>query len=80
MLDFARDMQAVCPDAWFLNYVNPLSMITGAMLRGTSIRSVGLCHSVQVCATKLLDRVGMLEKVKNLQWKVAGVNHQSCWK
>lgn len=77
ILDFARDMQAVCPDAWFLNYVNPLSMITGAMLRGSEIRSVGLCHSVQVCATKLLDRVGMLEKVKNLQWKVAGVNHQS---
>jgi len=76
MLDFARDMEAVCPDAWFLNYVNPLSMITGAMLRGTSIRAVGLCHSVQVCAAGLLRRVGMLDQVKELQWKVAGVNHQ----
>jgi alpha-galactosidase len=76
-LDFARDMQEVCPDAWFLNYVNPMAMITGAMLRGSSIRTVGLCHSVQVCAAGLLRRVSMLEDVTKLQWKVAGINHQA---
>ena len=76
-LDFARDMQEVCPDAWFLNYVNPLAMITGAMLRGSDIRTVGLCHSVQVCAQSLLRRVGMWEEVEQLQWKVAGINHQA---
>ena len=76
-LDFARDMEAVCPEAWFLNYVNPMAMITGAMLRGSSIRTVGLCHSVQVCARGLLWRVGMLEGVRKLQWKVAGINHQA---
>lgn len=76
VLDFARDMEKVCPDAWFLNYVNPLSMITGALLRGSNIRGVGLCHSVQVCAPRLLKYVGMEDEVKELQWKVAGVNHQ----
>jgi len=76
VLGFARDMESVSPDAWFLNYVNPLSMITGGLLRGSSIRGVGLCHSVQVCAPRLLQKVGMLEGVKDLQWKVAGVNHQ----
>lgn len=76
-LDFARDMEKVCPDAWFLNYVNPMAMVTGAMLRGSSIRTVGLCHSVQVCATGLLRRLGMLDQVRNLQWKVAGINHQA---
>jgi alpha-galactosidase len=75
-LDFCRDMEDVCPDAWFLNYVNPMAMITGAMLRGSSIRTVGLCHSVQVCATNLLRRVSLLD-VENLQWKVAGINHQA---
>ncbi len=75
-LDFARDMEAVCPEAWFLNYVNPMAMITGAMLRGSSIRTVGLCHSVQVCAQGLLNRVGMFD-VQNLQWKIAGINHQA---
>jgi alpha-galactosidase len=76
-LDFARDMEEVCPEAWFLNYVNPMAMITGAMLRGSAVKTVGLCHSVQVCASGLLRRVGMLGDVENLQWKVAGINHQA---
>jgi alpha-galactosidase len=75
-LDFAHDMEEVCPDAWFLNYVNPMAMVTGAMLRGSSINTVGLCHSVQGCARGLLRRVGMLDGVKELQWKIAGINHQ----
>jgi len=77
VLEFARDMEEVCPDAWFLNYVNPMAMITGAMLLATPIKAVGLCHSVQGCARGLLRRVGMLEKVKKLQWKIAGINHQA---
>jgi alpha-galactosidase len=77
VLDFARDMEEVCPQAWFLNYVNPMSMITGAVLMATPIKSVGLCHSVQGCARGLLRRVGMLDGVKRLQWKVAGINHQA---
>ena len=75
-LDFARDMEDVCPDAWFLNYVNPMAIITGAMLRASNVKTVGLCHSVQGCATGLLRRVGMLDGVQELQWKVAGINHQ----
>jgi alpha-galactosidase len=76
-LDFARDMEAVCPDAWFLNYVNPMAMITGAMLLGSGVKTVGLCHSVQGCARWLLRKLGMLEQVKELQWKIAGINHQA---
>jgi alpha-galactosidase len=76
MLDFARDMEAVCPDAWMLNYTNPMAMITGGMLLGSGVKTVGLCHSVQGCATGLLHQVGMLDSVKKLQWKVAGINHQ----
>lgn len=76
-LNFARDMEEVCPNAWFLNYVNPMAMVTGAMLRASGIRTVGLCHSVQVCARGLLRRVGLLESVKKLQWKIAGINHQA---
>ncbi len=75
-LDFARDMEEVCPNAWFLNYTNPMAMITGAMLLGSSVKAVGLCHSVQGCARWLLRHVGMLEQVKKLQWKIAGINHQ----
>jgi len=75
MLDFARDMEKLCPDAWFLNYTNPMAMLTGTMLRATNIKTVGLCHSVQVCAEDLMTDLGM--EYKNVQWKVAGINHQS---
>lgn len=77
VLDFARDMEEVCPDAWFLNYVNPMSIITGALQRGTNIKTVGLCHSVQDCASGLLRKLDLDKGVKNLQWKIAGINHQA---
>jgi alpha-galactosidase len=75
VLDFARDMEAVCPDAWFLNYTNPMCMVTGAVLAATPIRTVGLCHSVQVCARGLLWLAGM-EVPDDFRWKIAGINHQ----
>lgn len=77
MLDFARDMEEVCPDAWLLNYSNPMAMLTGAMLHDSGVRAVGLCHSVQGCAKGLLEKLGMLEDVKKLQWKIAGINHMA---
>ncbi|MBQ9855292.1 MAG: alpha-glucosidase/alpha-galactosidase, partial [Clostridia bacterium] len=76
MIDFARDMEQVCPNAWFLNYTNPMAMLTGAMLRMTSVKTVGLCHSVQVCASHLLNQLGM-EYDDSVQWKIAGINHQA---
>lgn len=74
MLDFARDMEQVCPDAWFLNYTNPMAMLTGAMLRATPIKTVGLCHSVQVCAGTLMSSLDM-DYDERVQWKIAGINH-----
>ncbi len=78
MLDFARDMEEVCPDAWFLNYTNPMAMLTGAMLSMTPIKTVGLCHSVQVCCSTLMKEVGLEELYGgDVQWKIAGINHQA---
>ena len=77
MLDFARDMEVVCPDAWFLNYTNPMAMLTAGLLQGSNVKTVGLCHSVQVCANHLLKHLGLLNEVRSLQWKIAGINHQA---
>ena len=78
MMDFAHDMEEVCPDAWFLNYTNPMAMLSGAMQRYTGVKTVGLCHSVQVCAKKLLRNVGMEDIYDDqVQWKIAGINHQA---
>ena len=76
MLDFARDIEEVCPNAWLLNYTNPMAMLTGAMLRLTNVKTVGLCHSVQVCASTLLNELGMGYD-DSVQWKIAGINHQA---
>jgi alpha-galactosidase len=76
MLDFAHDMERVCPNAWFLNYTNPMAMVTGAVLEGSAIRSVGLCHSVQGCASWLLKVLG-IKTTGKVQWHIAGINHQA---
>ncbi len=73
LFDFARDMEELCPDALFLNYTNPMPILTGALLRYTDVKTVGLCHSVQGCASGLLKGLGMSDN--NIQWKIAGINH-----
>jgi len=77
MLDFAHEMEAVCPAAWMLNYTNPMAMLTGGVLRGSSVRMVGLCHSVQVAASSLLGSLGLDEKYPPSACRqyVAGINH-----
>ena len=75
MQDFADDMAEVCPDALFLNYVNPMAMLTGYMLRYTPIKTVGLCHSVQVCSKGLLEKLGMEDKLEGRKELIAGINH-----
>ena len=45
------------------------------MMHGRSIRCAGLCHSVQVCASRLLDRLGLLDDVEEPRWQIAGINH-----
>ena len=76
MMDFARDMQEVCPDAWFLNYTNPMAMLTGAMQRYSGIKTIGLCHSVQVCTQRLMEHLDMPYDDR-VQWDIAGINHQA---
>ncbi len=77
MKAFADDMEEVCPDAWFLNYTNPMAMLTGYMLRHTKIKTVGLCHSVQGCSKGLLEKLGMEDKVEGRTDKIAGINHMA---
>ncbi len=75
LLRYCRIMEKVCPDALLLNYANPMAMLTWAVLRATSIRCVGLCHSVQVCASHLCEELDLPSD--NLKWRIAGINHQA---
>lgn len=77
MADFAKDMEEVCPDALFLNYTNPMAMLSGYMQRYTGIKTVGLCHSVQVCSEGLLKQLGMEDKLEGRKELIAGINHMA---
>ena len=75
--EFARDMEEVCPDALFMNYSNPMAMLTGYFARYTNIKTVGLCHSVQVCSHNLLYYLGLEEKLEGRKELIAGINHMA---
>lgn len=77
MEDLAKDMEEVCPDALFLNYTNPMAMLSGYMQRYTGIKTVGLCHSVQVCSEDLLKDLGMEDKIEGRKELIAGINHMA---
>ena len=75
MKEFANDIEEVCPDALFLNYTNPMGILSGYMQRYTGVKTVGLCHSVQVCSKGLLEKLGMEDKLEGRVETIAGINH-----
>jgi len=78
MLDFAADIERVCPEAWLLTYSNPMAMLTGVMQRHTNVKTVGLCHSVQVVADNLFSSFPEIKKkYKKIRTRVAGINHEA---
>ncbi len=78
MIDICRDMEELCPDAWLLNYTNPMAMLCWAMNDVTAVKNVGLCHSVQGTAGQLMHFAGVpREEWDNVSYWVAGINHQS---
>ncbi len=72
-LETAADMQAVCPDVTFLQYVNPMAMNCWALNKATKIKTVGLCHSVQGTAEALAGDLGV--PIEEINYVCAGINH-----
>lgn len=75
LLEMAREMEALCPDAWLLNYVNPMAMNCWALNRATAIKTVGLCHSVQGTAEQLARDINV--PVDEINYVCAGINHMA---
>ena len=73
LLDVCRDMEERCPDALLLNYVNPMAMLCWAVAEASTIRTVGLCHSVQHTAGELARDLGIPSD--EIDHHVAGINH-----
>jgi alpha-galactosidase len=75
ILDILRDMEELCPDALFLNYVNPMAMNCLAISRASPIAAVGLCHSVQGTAWQLARDIGV--PYQEIDYLAAGINHMA---
>ena len=75
MLDICRDIERYCPEAYLLNYTNPMAMLCRAMRRETSVRVTGLCHSVQGTAKMLARWIGA--SMDEIVYTCAGINHQA---
>ena len=75
LLDICADMEALCPDAWFLNYVNPMAMNCWAISRASRVKTVGLCHSVQGTAGQLAYDLGI--PAAEVNYLCAGINHMA---
>jgi len=69
------DMEALCPDVWFLNYTNPMAINCRAVTRTSSIKTVGLCHSVQGTAFELSLDLGI--PYRDIDYVAAGINHMA---
>ncbi|HET9590597.1 MAG TPA: alpha-glucosidase/alpha-galactosidase, partial [Anaerolineales bacterium] len=74
-LDICRDMEELCPDVMFLQYVNPMAMNTWAIQRASQIQTVGLCHSVQGTAEALARDIGV--PYHEINFLCAGINHMA---
>ena len=75
VLDICRDMEELCPGALLLNYVNPMSMLCWAISRSSTIKTIGLCHSVQHTAHQLAEDLGI--DADSIEYRCAGINHMA---
>lgn len=75
LLDLCRDMEDVCPNAYLLNYVNPMAINCWALSRATAIRAIGLCHSVQGTAEQLARDINV--PIQAINYLCAGINHMA---
>jgi alpha-galactosidase len=75
LLEICEDIRKLCPEAWFLNYTNPMAMNTWAMIKYGHKKVVGLCHSIQGTAWQLSNYIGV--PYEEVYYWAAGINHMA---
>jgi len=73
-LDIARDIERLCPDAWFINLSNPESRLCLALHRYTRVKNVGVCLGAYITQNNLATKVLGLRQ-EDIDIKAAGINH-----
>ncbi len=75
LIDICRDMERICPNAFMLNYTNPMAMLCKAMQTYTNVDVTGLCHSVQGTSEMLAQWAGV--EYKDMSYTCVGINHMA---
>ena len=70
----AQEMEELCPHAWMLNLTNPMTTICRGVTRTTSIKTIGLCHEVDIFRNKYLAPL-LNVSAEDITFDVAGINH-----
>lgn len=73
MVDIAKDIERLCPDAYFFNYSNPMTAIVTAVRKATNVKIIGLCHGVIYGERYLARMLGC--RVEDLTTIGVGLNH-----
>ena len=73
MIDIWKDMEELCPEAYVLNYVNPMGAICSVLTKATKMRFVGLCHGVQTTLDLISGYTGVPKD--EIEYENAGINH-----
>lgn len=77
MLEIARAMERICPDAYLLNYTNPEAKLIEAILKLTKIKAVGLCHGEWWGVFHVAHMLG--KKMEDIETQASGLNHFACF-
>ena len=72
-LAICRDMEELCPEAWLINYSNPLTPVCMAAVRGSGIKTIGLCHGLKGTRGALARFLGVPSEQTDVF--AAGINH-----
>lgn len=75
VVEMARRMEKLCPDAWLINLTNPMSQIVRAITKVTKIRVAGLCHEYHGFMAKLESILGLTDWQRETSATIVGINH-----
>ena len=75
LLEICRDIEELCPDAWLLNYTNPMAIVCWAVKDLTKVKFVGLCHSIPQTADQLASYIDA--SPGEISYNAAGINHMA---
>ena len=78
LLDVCADMEELCPDALLLQYANPMAMLCWAVAERSSVRTVGLCHSVQHTTGELAADLGVPAEEIDAHVAASTTSRSSC--